>query len=67
MLWYVLSHNDPWDSSATFSMENFIPSFFLWFTEHPFGAATMVYAASIVCVLLYAYFEPRDRVYKAPL
>ena len=47
-------------------MDNsFIPSVLLWFAHHPFGAATMVYAASISGVLLYAYFEPRDRVYRA--
>lgn len=43
-------------------MDNFIPSFVLWFAEHPFGAATMVYAASVLVVLLYAYFEPKDHV-----
>ena len=30
--------------------------------QHPFGAATMVYAASVFGLLLYAYFEPRDLV-----
>jgi hypothetical protein len=48
-------------------MDSFIPSVFLWFADHPFGAATMVYAASVFGVLLYAYFEPRDRIYKTPL
>jgi hypothetical protein len=43
-------------------MDTFILSVFRWFTHHPFGAATIVYAASIFGVLLYAYFEPRDRV-----
>jgi hypothetical protein len=38
------------------------PSVFLWFAHHPFGAATMVYAASVLGVLVYAYFEPRDHV-----
>jgi hypothetical protein len=48
-------------------MDNFIPSLVLWFADHPFGAATIVYAASIFGVLLYAYFEPQDRVYKTRL
>jgi hypothetical protein len=34
----------------------------LWLGQHPFGAATMVYAASVFGVLLYAYFEPRDLI-----
>jgi hypothetical protein len=50
----------------SFSVDNFIPSVLLWLAHHPFGAATMVYVASIVGVLLYAYFEPRDRVNRAP-
>jgi hypothetical protein len=29
----------------------------LWFGQHPLGAATMVYAASVFGVLLYSYFE----------
>lgn len=41
---------------------NLIPWAFLWFAQNPFGAATMVYVASVFGVLLYAYFEPRDRV-----
>ena len=32
----------------------------LWFVQHPFGAATVVFATSIVGVLVYTYFEPRD-------
>ena len=51
-----------WYYSERISVDNFIPSVFLWFAHHPFGAATMVYAASILGVLLYAYFEARDRV-----
>lgn len=51
-----------WYSSKRFSVDNFIPSVFLWFAHHPFGAATMVYAASVLVVLLYAYFEPKDHV-----
>jgi hypothetical protein len=54
--------NDPVVSSRRFSVDNFIPSVFLWFAHHPFGAATMVYAASVLGVLVYAYFEPRDHV-----
>ena len=51
-----------WYSSVRFSVDNsFIPSGFLWFAHHPFATATMVYAASIFSVLLYAYFESRDR------
>ena len=49
-----------WYSSVRFSVDNsFIPSVFLWFAHHPFATATMVYAASIFGVLLYAYFESR--------
>jgi hypothetical protein len=36
---------------------NFITWALLWCGQHPFGAATMVYAASVFGVLLYAYFE----------
>ena len=39
-----------------------IPWVFLWLAQHPFGAATMVYAASVFGVLLHAYFESRHRV-----
>jgi hypothetical protein len=38
-----------------------LDSFFYWFIQHPFGAATMVYAAGVFGVLVYAYFEPRDQ------
>jgi hypothetical protein len=31
-----------------------------WFTQHPLGTATMLYAAGVFGVLVYAYFEPRD-------
>jgi hypothetical protein len=41
---------------------NFIPWVALWFSQHPFGAASIVYAASVFGVLLYAYFESRDMV-----
>jgi hypothetical protein len=34
----------------------------LWFGQHPFGAATMVYAARVFGVLVYTYFEPRELV-----
>jgi uncharacterized membrane protein len=37
-----------------------INNFIHWMTQNPLGAATMVYAAGICAVLLYAYFEPRD-------
>jgi hypothetical protein len=43
-------------------VDDFIPSVLVWLARHPFGAATMVYVAGIFGVLLYAYFEPRDRV-----
>jgi len=36
-----------------------IQSIFHWFTDYPFGAATMLYAAGVLGVLVYAYFEPR--------
>lgn len=39
---------------------NLIAWVVLWFGQHPFGAATMVYAASVFVVLLYSYFESRD-------
>jgi hypothetical protein len=38
-----------------------IRSVFHWFIDHPLGAATMVYAAAVLGVLMYAYFEPRDQ------
>jgi len=41
---------------------NFMIWVVLWLGQHPFGAATMVYAASVFVVLLYAYFEPRDLI-----
>ncbi len=31
-----------------------------WLTQNPLGAATMVYAAGVCAVLVYAFFEPRD-------
>jgi hypothetical protein len=34
-------------------------SIFHWFTDYPLGAATMLYAAGVLGVLVYAYFEPR--------
>lgn len=38
-----------------------IQSFVHWFTDHPPGAATVVYAVGVFSVLVYAYFEPRDQ------
>lgn len=32
-----------------------------WFVQNPFGAATMVYVAGVLGVLVYAYFEPRSQ------
>jgi hypothetical protein len=34
----------------------------LWFAQHPLGAATVLYAATVFGVLLYTYLESRDRV-----
>ena len=63
VLWYVKPEVTLWSSSERFSVDNsFIPSVFLWFAHNPFATATMVYAASIFGVLLYAYFESRYRV-----
>jgi hypothetical protein len=52
-----------WYTSGGLILDNnFITWVVLWFGQHPFGAATMVYAASVFVVLLYSYFEPRDFV-----
>lgn len=56
---------DPLVFVRKFQMDNFIPSVLLWFAQHPFGAAALVYAAGIFGVLLYAYFESRDAVLRA--
>lgn len=32
-----------------------------WFTENPFGAAALLYMASVAGVFIYAYFDPRDQ------
>jgi hypothetical protein len=39
-----------------FALNNFLP----WFTQNPLGAAAMMYAASVLGVLLYACFEPQE-------
>jgi hypothetical protein len=36
-------------------------SFLSWFIQNPFSAAAMVYAASVLGVLLYTYFEPQEQ------
>ena len=52
-----------WYSVGGFSLDNnLIPWPFLWLAQHPFVPATMLYAASVFGVLLYAYVEPRNRV-----
>ena len=30
-----------------------------WFVQHPLAAATLLYAAAVCGVLVYAFFEPR--------
>jgi hypothetical protein len=30
-----------------------------WFVQHPLAAATLLYAAGVCGVLVYAFFEPR--------
>jgi len=38
-----------------------ISSLIRWFTQHPLGTATMLYAMGVFGVLVYAYFEPREQ------
>lgn len=38
-----------------------IQNAFNWFMSHPLGTATALYAAGVVGVLVYAYFEPRSQ------
>lgn len=38
-----------------------ISSLIRWFTQHPLGTATMLYAVGVFGVLVYAYFEPREQ------
>jgi hypothetical protein len=33
--------------------------FVQWFVQHPLAAATVLYAAAVCGVLVYAFFEPR--------
>ena len=32
-----------------------------WLVENPLAAATLLYVAGIISVLVYTYFEPRDQ------
>jgi hypothetical protein len=41
---------------------NLLAAVFLWFTEHPFGVATILYVTSVCSVLGYTYFESRELV-----
>ena len=43
------------------SMMMAIQSAFNWFIGHPLGTATALYAAGVLGVLVYAYFEPRGQ------
>lgn len=38
-----------------------LQNFTQWFTHNPLGAATLLYLAGVVSVLVYAYFEPQDQ------
>ena len=38
-----------------------IQSLLQWFTHNPLGAATVLFIAGILGVLVYAYFEPQDQ------
>jgi hypothetical protein len=38
-----------------------IQSIFHWFADYPLGAATLLYAAGVLGVLVHAYFEPRTK------
>lgn len=31
-----------------------------WSSQYPMAAVSIVYVAAVCCVLVYAYFEPRD-------
>ncbi len=33
-----------------------------WFTQYPMATVTVVYDVAVCCVLVYAYFEPREQL-----